>query len=561
MTRLDRDWQHARSGEAVRMWTRIPAAPADAQLVFRSYADAFTIDVDARRVYTFADAESRGRLTLHVVPLPPGSAGKRLEVFVPHARQSTLFGDSFVIASANTLPFAINAVATGPLRDNVTDVVLGAIFIAVGIVALIAAALRRRGDVLALAGMGAFTLLYGVRLVAESYVPLLLGGSLQIGQYVSAWVTYIIPIPGWFVARRLIGAGWHSSLRLQVFVFALYAPIAIAIDLITRTAGSVEHINNVLVIAGGLNILFNLLLTRRAATQELRVVLAGSLVFMLFAVGNNLSALGLLPWRTDVEAIGFVAFVASLGYAATRAFTRGERDRLSIEHELRTAREIQQSILPRSMPDVQGLAFDTGYDPATSVAGDVYEFQRVDDKHVAVLVADVAGHGVPAALIAAMVKIAASSQTRLADDPAALLDALNTTLRTEVRGALVTATYLWFDMEQRRVSVSNAGHAPPLLYRNGAFFDELGAHGVFMGRFVGPRYETETTELEPGDRIVAFTDGIVEARNARDEQFGEERLQELIARATAAEVIAAVHQWRVTDDADDLTIVVVDVTR
>ncbi|HEX8252413.1 MAG TPA: PP2C family protein-serine/threonine phosphatase [Thermoanaerobaculia bacterium] len=559
MTRLDGDWQHARSGEAVRMWTRIPAAPADPQLVFRSYADAFTISVDARRVYAFEDVHSRGRLTLHVVPLPPGSAGKQLEVFVPHARQSTLFGDSFVLATTATLPFAIRSVATGPLREKTTDIVLGLIFIAVGVIALIAAALRRRGDVLALAGMGAFTVLYGVRLIAESYVPLLLGGSLQARDYVSAWVTYVIPIPGWFVARRLIGAGWRSSLRLQVAVFALYAPIAIAVDLVTRTPGSVEQINNVLVIAGGLNILFNLLMTRRAPTQELRIVLAGSLVFMLFAVGNNLSALGLLPWRTDVEAIGFVAFIASLGYAATRAFARGERDQLALEHELRTAREIQQSILPRSMPAVHGLAFDTGYDPATSVAGDVYEFLRVDEKHVGVLVADVAGHGVPAALIAAMVKIAASSQARLADDPAALLDALNTTLRTEVRRAFVTATYLWFDMEQRRVSVCNAGHAPPLLYRNGAF-QELGAHGVLLGRFAGARYETQSTALEPGDRIVAFTDGIVEARNARDEQFGEVRLQEAIARGTAAETIAAVHRWRVEDDADDLTIVVVDVT-
>ena len=116
-------------------------------------------------------------------------------------------------------------------------------------------------------------------------------------------------------------------------------------------------------------------------------------------------------------------------------------------------------------------------------------------------------------------------------------------------------------MEQRRVTASNAGHPPPLLFRGDDVF-ELGPHGVLLGRFAAASYASATLPLESGDRIAAWTDGIVEALNARDEQFGEERLRALLrSGATADAIVDAVHQWRVASpDADDLTIVVIDVT-
>jgi sigma-B regulation protein RsbU (phosphoserine phosphatase) len=539
-------------------WTasRLPPTPYE-HLVFRAYVDEFTVAVDGKRIYAFRDAESRGRLTLHVVPLPHGA--KQLSVAVRDARQSTRFGSNAILANGDTLPAALLQVSLVPLRDAAAEILLGLFFTAVGVAALVAAAMRRRGDVMVLAGMGAFTLIYGARILNETILPLLFGGSVQAVEYTDSFLTYVIPIFGWFVPMRLIGRGWRSSLRWQVITFAAFAPIAIACDLITRTPWSLEPVNNVLVIAGGLNILFNVRRAPAGALSELRVVLAGSLVFLLLALNNNLGALGLLPWHADFEAIGFLVFVACLGYASTRAFARSEREQTALEHELNAAREIQRSILPTSMPNVTGLRVHAGYDPATSVAGDLYDFLQPDDHHLGVLVADVAGHGVPAALVASMVKMAATSQSRLAHDPAALLGELNVLLRTGVRRAFVTATYLWFDMERREVSVCNAGHPAPLLYRDGSF-QELGGQGILLGRFAAAKYMASTTPLLPGDRIVGFTDGIVEARNARDEQFGEERLKELIARGSASDVVAAVHQWRIEDDADDLTIVIVDVS-
>jgi len=551
------------------LWMRASLPPAIAprtHLVFRAYVGELLLSADRSAVpfYVFRDPASQGRLTLHDVVLPPA---RLLYVRVPRAKQGAVFGTAPYLATEATLPFALRAAAIAPLRDGALQILLGIVFAIIGIIAIAASSIRRRGDVSQLRTFGVFTLLYGMRLLADSYIPLAFGVSLPAAQFARSFITYVIAVPGWILAVKLIGPGWRSTLRLQVYVFALFAPLGIASDLLTGRTDSLETLNNVLVIAGGVNILLNLLAVRLRTTRELRVVLAGASAFLLFALNNNLAALGVLPWRGVDESFGFVLFVGALGYAATRGFIRGEREQLATEQELRTAREIQLSILPRAMPDVTGLRFHAAYDPATSVAGDLYDFIGTDALHTGVLVADVAGHGVPAALIASMVKIAVSSQSRSAHDPAAILMELNAILRRDVRRAFVTATCLWLDMEERTVTVSNAGHAPPLLYRNGAFL-ELGGAGVLLGRFGAVTYTATSTPLQSGDRILAFTDGITEAADAKSEQFGDERLKELVAGSASLDaagvadaVMQSVHRWRAAGaDADDLTLVIIDVT-
>lgn len=536
--------------------THLPVSPAYTHVVFRAYVAELTVSVEGRRIYAFRDAHSEGRLTVHVATLPANSAGKRIDFDVPNSpRQETRIGAVY-LANENVLPFAIDRAASHPVREDVADIVLGIVLFITGAIAAAASLIRRRGDVLALRAFGAFTLLYGARLIYDTSLPYFFGASWLQVAFTVAFITYVIPVAGWALPLRLMGNGWKNSLRLQVIVFAIFAPIGILSDVLTRTPSSLETVNNVLVVLGGLNIVFNLLRAEHRRSPELRVVLAGSLLFMLFAVNNNLNNLGILPWSYEDETPGFILFVAALGFAATRAFVRGERESIAIANELQTAREIQQSILPRATPDLPGVRFDAAYVPATSVGGDMYSFLS-SDAGAGVLVADVAGHGVPAALIASMVKIAVSSQARIADDPAALVAELNAILRRDVRRAFVTATYLW--LSRGAVSVCNAGHPPPLLYRDGAFL-ELGGAGVLLGRFADVRYAAVTTDLLPGDRIVAYTDGIPEARNAREEQFGEERLRELIrAGASAKRVLTAVQAWRGdSDDADDLTIVIME---
>ncbi|HJQ36295.1 MAG TPA: PP2C family protein-serine/threonine phosphatase [Thermoanaerobaculia bacterium] len=537
---------------------QLPAAlPRDPQLVFRFYASHFTVFVDGRPVYQFDDDRVQDRLTIHVVPLP--REGKQLSVRVTHPRGEPYFGGAPWLAARDELPDAIRAATITPLREDLGDLIAGAALFVIGLVAIAAALLIRRADTRILLWFGLFAALYGLRLLADSHLPFALGIRARSALFTAAWITYLINIPGWLLARRLVGDGWKKTLRLQIYAFAAFAPMGIAADLITGRFFSLEAVNNLLVILGGLNVLFNLLYARQWRLLETRVILIGSCLFIVLALNNNLTSLGVLPWDPISETWGFIAFVLALGFAATRNFLRGERARVALANELETAREIQRSILPTSMPELAGLRFHAHYDPASTVAGDLYDFLRVDEQRAGAIIADVSGHGIPAAIVASMVKIAVSSQSPLAHDPAALLREVNRTLRGQVRRVFVTASYLFFDLQRRRVEVANAGHPPPLLHRDGEV-RELGPHGVVLGRFE-TTYGSESLELRAGDRIVAYTDGVTEALNARGEAFGEERLRTMIRGGADAEAIAsAVREWRdEKSEADDVTLLIVDV--
>lgn len=519
-----------------------------AQVVFRSYVAELQLFADDRQIYDFRDASAANRLRVHAIELPRGTT--RLRVRVPESAREPYLAGTRVVSRAE-LPLALLAVAVDPLGDDLDDLLLGALIAAFGLLALVLAAVRRRGDAWTMFGFGAFAFLYGVRLIVQSGLFPVLGFSIR-GTLQWQWrITYVITIPGWALAARLIGNGWKNSLRWQVWAFAVFAPIGILSDLIRREPGSMEAVNNLLVITGGINILLNLILVR--ARRDTRVVLAGSIVFLLFALANNLASLGLLPVGEVDEAPGFVIFLGTLGFAAARRFAQAEREQIELQSELTAAREIQRSILPAAMPRLEQLTVEARYVPASTVAGDLYDFLELDERRCGVLVADVSGHGIPAALVASMVKVAVSSQARLANDPAAMLRELNAILGRDVRRGFVTATYLFFD--GMTVHVANAGHPAPLLLRNGAI-TELGAVNPLLGRFKAASYSASTTELQPGDRLIAFTDGITEALNARGEMFGEERLH--AAMRERADIINAVQTWRGgRSDLDDLTLVTV----
>ena len=542
------------------VWTRnrLPRElPPDAHIVFRAWVSDFALYVDDERFYEFHDPAARGRLRMHAVPLPANAAGAQVYVRVIDPRGVPLVGRPTIAAQAEVAR-AEQQLLLDPIRADAADIIIGAFLLVLGLTSVAAAQLLRRGTTHALFWFGLLALLYGARLLADSYLLIVLGGHVRGAQSTTAFITYVIPIAGWTLAQRLLGRGWRNTLQWQVYVFGVFAPIGIISDLITRNPGSLEVVNNVLVIAGAVNVLVNLFLGPKQRSVEVKAILAGSTIFVLFALNNNLAALGLLPWNEAPEAPGFVAFVAALGFAATRMFVRTERERVALQGELATAREIQRSILPTSMPSVGDLRFEAHFDPASSVAGDLYDFLIIDDARVGVLVADVSGHGVPAALVAAMMKIAVSSQSRHAHEPGTLLREVNRTLRGQVRRAFVTATYLYVDTTRSVVEVANAGHPPPLLRRAGEV-RELGPRGVLLGRF-DAQYETETIALQRGDRLLVYTDGVIEARNARGEEFGETRLQEMLRNGASADVIAAaVRRWRdEKNEADDVTLLIID---
>ncbi len=215
----------------------------------------------------------------------------------------------------------------------------------------------------------------------------------------------------------------------------------------------------------------------------------------------------------------------------THLVLRGIREQLAsqlltMQQEMETARQIQLSILPREIPSIQGLDIAARYIPMTSVAGDFYDFIRIDEKRIGVLVADVSGHGMPAALISSMLKIALAAQSDFASDPARVLTGLNQALCGKFQGHYVTAAYAFVDTEKQALCYAGAGHPPLILWDNATGETrELMENGLFLGYFPDATYTSVEIPFRKGDWAVLYTDGIPETTNLSDEQFGAGRFK------------------------------------
>jgi sigma-B regulation protein RsbU (phosphoserine phosphatase) len=236
------------------------------------------------------------------------------------------------------------------------------------------------------------------------------------------------------------------------------------------------------------------------------------------------------------------------------------RQLLTIQKELETARQIQLSILPSEIPKIEGLDIAARYVPMASVAGDFYDFIVVDEKHIGILVADVSGHGMPAALIASMLKIALSTQETHAADPAQVLLGLNQALCGKFQHHFVTAAYLFVDMQKRTLTYAGAGH-PPLLLWGGSSkgVRDVLENGMFLGRFPFATYSSVELPLQIGDRALLYTDGISETANPAEVQFGTDCFRQFLEteQSTSADEFAdrlleELSRWSARGSAEDL---------
>lgn len=195
------------------------------------------------------------------------------------------------------------------------------------------------------------------------------------------------------------------------------------------------------------------------------------------------------------------------------------------DDELREAREIQEKLLPKSLPEVAGYELAGMTKPIRFVGGDYYNVVRVDPNHIALCIADVAGKGLPAALLMSSFQAALRPLMAQRLDPRDLCGRLNRILceLTPV-GKFISFFYAVLSLSERRLTYCNAGHNPPLLIGADGRSSELNAAGAVLGQLPNWRYEQSDLQMGSGDKLVVFTDGLVEACNVDDEAFGEDNV-------------------------------------
>ena len=241
----------------------------------------------------------------------------------------------------------------------------------------------------------------------------------------------------------------------------------------------------------------------------------------------------------------------------------------ALNQELEMARQIQLAILPHSIPQLPGLEIAARYFPMSSVAGDFYDFIQIDDKRIGILIADVSGHGLPSALIASMIQVALVGQASNAAEPANVLAGLNRALCGKFSMNFVTAAYVYLDLEKGLMRYAGAGHPPVLRWRNSdGKTTKLIENGIVLGITDEAEYSALEIPLETGDRHVLYTDGIPEAANASQVEYGFDRFMQYIeahhsvpanqfADNFCAE-LAAYSNQSTCGQQDDITLLVVD---
>jgi len=447
-------------------------------------------------------------------------------------------------------------------------IVSGLIILFIGCTGIVISFFFRKAGDLALVSFGALCVVYGMRLLSlSSTMQLLFDASPVFWRQFEAFCTYIVNIPAFFFFEQILGRGWKSSIRRLWQIWLVYAVAAILIDATLGIPRAATAPNNALVILGILIVLAHLFRPRMEVNRELRVLRVGFGVLALFVLGHNL---GLI--NQSAESIGILVFGCCLGDIVIHRVLSTGRRLNAIEQELETARRIQSSILPQRLPRVDGLDVVARYVPMADVAGDFYDFLVVDDKRLGILVADVSGHGIPAALIASMVKVAFSAQAPRAANPAQVLSGMNAIFCGKLKSQFVTAGYIYVDIARRKLTCSNAGHPPLLVWRHSeGKVQEIKPGGMFMGYLPEAEYANAEVTVEPGDRVILYTDGVVEAANQADEFFGTSRFvefvesyQELSADQFAESLLEYLSAWTGRKPGrdgfeDDLTLVVMNV--
>jgi sigma-B regulation protein RsbU (phosphoserine phosphatase) len=226
-----------------------------------------------------------------------------------------------------------------------------------------------------------------------------------------------------------------------------------------------------------------------------------------------------------------------------RLYERIQKEERRLEQDLTMAREVQQHLLPPACPTLVNAEVAAKFVPAYTLGGDIFDFLEYSGGRTALLVGDVSGKGAPAALFAALVGGIIRSTATAEPMPSEMLTAINVALNERrIEARYVSVAYAIWDDEERTMHLANSGQPRPI-YCHGGRTEIVESTGLPLGLLEDAEYDEVTIHAKPGDVFVLFSDGIVDALNSKDEQFGRKRIEEVVAKScdrSADEIVKAI---------------------
>jgi sigma-B regulation protein RsbU (phosphoserine phosphatase) len=418
---------------------------------------------------------------------------------------------------------------------------------------------------------GLFAAPYGLALIIRSVLVPEWSDRVDLAVVIAGRVIgFSASVPALLLFREFYGKGWGLSYKWVIWA---YATTMIVVLLFIARHGRARVIPSpgiALVILVPLMLVIDKIAGYEPPQIKGRLVMfCGLAVFFLTFSYDRLSYF----WTgasAMSEPFGFFALTLCLGYVVSQRVATNEAEWISMAGEMRAARKIQAAILPVPMQHIGGWSVTARYAPMTAVAGDFYGFPQMQEEAVGIIVADVMGHGVPAALVASMVKVSVFAGAEKREEPGEIIGSLNTTICQEVAGQYATAVYVSLDRKQGLGRYSAAGHPPPLLWRRKSqTLQTLDVAGLLLGVRDQEPYNSNDFTFEKGDRLLLYSDGLSEAENRVGLSFGDIRLPTLLASRqsyTTEEFADALLQdvlaWSIEGSgpgqSDDITFVVID---
>ena len=461
------------------------------------------------------------------------------------------------------------------LRGAIAVIVAGAFFLFISLIALSIAVIRPRRSARLLVWLGVWSGMYGVQALLQSNpVVQSFPVSLQATRpFLLVLSAYLIIVVATLTFLELTRGALRRLLQANLVAGSAVAVAGISWFVMSGSRDTLliynQFLTVILLAALVLTLSIPGLSRRCLVVGQHRVLTIGTLIFAAQALWVNIARAINISWPDTYNTLGFAVFLLSIGYTGVEIMIKDERRLLSLDDELALARQMQFSILPEGTPHIAGLEIAAVYQPMNAVAGDFYEFLVADERHVGFLIADVSGHGVPAALIASMIKVATQAANGCANDPAQVLRSIGSILNKNIKGQLVSAAYLWMDMAAATATYSAAGHPPLLRWRKrDGTFTRIESNGLLFGINTVSEYPVCRFPLLAGDRFLLYTDGITEPENQAGQQFGENRLEQIMRDNQSHKVSEIsellpleIRAWQPSQIAqqDDITLIIVDV--
>ncbi len=224
-------------------------------------------------------------------------------------------------------------------------------------------------------------------------------------------------------------------------------------------------------------------------------------------------------------------------------------DYLILKHEIRLAHEIHNSVVIQNIPPLHNITIAHAYIPTRDMGGDFYDVIKIDDDTIGIMIADVTGHGIPAALVCAMLKMAFINNKEHAQYPARMLTLLNKDLSSTIHDNYITSAYSLINTKHKTITVSIAGHLPPLLLHNNGKVFKNWTRAFPIGWIEDAEYQETSIHYQHGDKFILYTDGVIELKKG-NQIFGEDNLITFIANSFGKqpailieEMIKLLHDW------------------